>query len=930
MILNFQGRVAVEGVNFDSTTAGHDGIFRFALVNGDGSETFWSNDATSVAGSEPAAGVTLPVVKGLYSVLLGDTAAPLSMAAIAPGVFTHSEVRLRVWFDDGVHGSQLLSPDQRIAAVGYAMVAQTIVDGAVTSSKLAAGAVGMEQLGAAAVHADHIAPGAVGNAQLADASLSISTGIGLAGGGILALGGTIVLENTGVTSLAGGGGVTVSASNGSITLGSNATPLGLPSTMVLRDNNGGFAAGTITAAAFAGSGAGLTGVPGTLPWVVIAGNAQQAVVNTGYLANAADAVTITLPAVAAVGDIVRVSGIGAGDWAIIPGSGQSVSGFDSGLGPVGSQGAGAAVQFVGNGTWQPMKETQLGPATVQASQLANGAVTSTKLAPAAVQAAHLAPASVGNSKLANSSITINTGAGLVGGGVLSLGDTITLGIPNGGIAAGQLAVNAVQMASIAEGAVTSAKLAQNAALANLNAGSVRQLAGTWDTTTFKGLNLQETGNGLLKPSLVLDRGIGPKGRLTYQKSSFGATWSGLVLGINANWHEDDGYAYDDLAHSQSILQMEYEYTSPIGLLNELNWTSAGRRIFFCYGGAVDSTKAAVLLMAPSKVLVPQNESSGEPAFVIEDYSGGTAPARTSLTIQNSNTVAGTSRGSVIRLLGAGSNGVDWYVGTDFALNGGNNFFVQDSKAVTSRFFIDGAGKVGINNSTPAAQLDVNGAVRIAGAIEAGGTVNATGYTVNGAPLQTVKHGLTYSGGQVRAMGQAMGTGWVWRTPMSLLNAFTPFGGGSAPNNASYEQGVFVPQIHTETARGCITLPRTWANGVQVRVRAWYCLHPTEMASTAPSNAVALFQGIAGRSTAPVSVAESFSAGWDLSDPSSGVATFPLAGGISGALLVDERTYTIPMNANLDSRLILFGRYGTDPGDTESKAIYFIGISVEEI
>src|SRR5437870_2081034 len=68
-IINYQGRVMVNAVNFTGT-----GRFKFALVNAGGSQTFWSNDASSVAGSEPAAPVTLTVNRGLYSILLGDTA----------------------------------------------------------------------------------------------------------------------------------------------------------------------------------------------------------------------------------------------------------------------------------------------------------------------------------------------------------------------------------------------------------------------------------------------------------------------------------------------------------------------------------------------------------------------------------------------------------------------------------------------------------------------------------------------------------------------------------------------------------------------------------------------------------------------------------------------------------------------------------------
>ncbi len=87
--------------------------------------TYWSNDGTSSVASEPAATVSLAVAKGLYSVQLGDTALT-NMMAVPGSVFNNPDVRLRVWFNDGTNGSQLLTPDQRIASVGYAMVAGSV------------------------------------------------------------------------------------------------------------------------------------------------------------------------------------------------------------------------------------------------------------------------------------------------------------------------------------------------------------------------------------------------------------------------------------------------------------------------------------------------------------------------------------------------------------------------------------------------------------------------------------------------------------------------------------------------------------------------------------------------------------------------------------------------------------------------------------
>ena len=121
-IINYQGRVVVDKTNFTGT-----GKFKFALVITTGIVTQWSNDGTSSSGSEPTSAVSLQVVNGLYSVLLGDTSIPNMTQPIPISAFTFSsDIRLRVWFNDGVHGFQLLSPDQRIAATPWAMVAAKV------------------------------------------------------------------------------------------------------------------------------------------------------------------------------------------------------------------------------------------------------------------------------------------------------------------------------------------------------------------------------------------------------------------------------------------------------------------------------------------------------------------------------------------------------------------------------------------------------------------------------------------------------------------------------------------------------------------------------------------------------------------------------------------------------------------------------------
>ena len=109
-LINYEGRIAAGGVNFDGS-----GHFKFALVDDAGTTSYWSNDGTSTAGSEPAAAAPLTVSKGQYTVLLGDASLP-AMAAIPDGILDHPGRFLRVWFNDGVNGSQQLHPDQLITA----------------------------------------------------------------------------------------------------------------------------------------------------------------------------------------------------------------------------------------------------------------------------------------------------------------------------------------------------------------------------------------------------------------------------------------------------------------------------------------------------------------------------------------------------------------------------------------------------------------------------------------------------------------------------------------------------------------------------------------------------------------------------------------------------------------------------------------------
>jgi len=65
------------------------------------------------------------------------------MVPIPASLFTDGNLRLRVWFDDGAHGIQQLSPDHPLTSVPYALA---IADGAVTSNKIAPGTITADKL----------------------------------------------------------------------------------------------------------------------------------------------------------------------------------------------------------------------------------------------------------------------------------------------------------------------------------------------------------------------------------------------------------------------------------------------------------------------------------------------------------------------------------------------------------------------------------------------------------------------------------------------------------------------------------------------------------------------------------------------------------------------------------------------------------------
>lgn len=111
-MFNYQGRVLVQGVPYTGT-----GRMKAAIIATTSTSSvfsIWSNDGTSVAGSEPTNFFDVSVTAGVFDIMIGDTTVS-GMAAIPAIMFNRDdELKVRVWFNDGVHGYQQLAPDRRL------------------------------------------------------------------------------------------------------------------------------------------------------------------------------------------------------------------------------------------------------------------------------------------------------------------------------------------------------------------------------------------------------------------------------------------------------------------------------------------------------------------------------------------------------------------------------------------------------------------------------------------------------------------------------------------------------------------------------------------------------------------------------------------------------------------------------------------------
>jgi hypothetical protein len=123
--ISYQGRVSVDGQPFTGT-----GDFCFLILSKDDDPqtedvALWSNESNNPDDTSRPANVSIRMVvrDGLYSTALGGGGMP----ALVADDFRNSRTYLRVWFSDGESGFEQLTPDVRLHATPYAMVAQALI-----------------------------------------------------------------------------------------------------------------------------------------------------------------------------------------------------------------------------------------------------------------------------------------------------------------------------------------------------------------------------------------------------------------------------------------------------------------------------------------------------------------------------------------------------------------------------------------------------------------------------------------------------------------------------------------------------------------------------------------------------------------------------------------------------------------------------------
>jgi hypothetical protein len=288
--------------------------------------------------------------------------------------------------------------------------ASNLSSGTVPSAQVSGSYTGITGVGTLTTGAIGTGFTAIPNSALANNSVTVAAGTGLSGGGTVALGGSITLNNTGVLSITGTANqITANVATGSILLSlpqsiaTSSSPTFAGATL-----NGTLVATAINAGTIGNTGATLTGTLSTASQPNVTTLAGITSLGTaGVTTTAAGNFTVTGNLI--VSGTTNTINNTVVETTVYTSTIDATTIRSATLGNIGAN-------IVGTGTYlTSLNASNFSSGTVPLAQLSG--ITTSQFS---------ATAGITNSQLANNSVTVSTGTGLSGGGTIALGGSITL------------------------------------------------------------------------------------------------------------------------------------------------------------------------------------------------------------------------------------------------------------------------------------------------------------------------------------------------------------------------------------------------------------------------------------------------------------------------------------------------------------------------
>lgn len=112
--------------------------------------------------------------------------------------------------------------------------------------------------------------------------------------------------------------------DGDLIIGSSVAPKLRRGPLISSDGSITWTFGNGTIDGVVSGGASATYIDGVTAWTNVTGTSQALAINQGYQANNAGLCTLTLPATAALGTVIKIRGYGAGGWLIAQNASQQI------------------------------------------------------------------------------------------------------------------------------------------------------------------------------------------------------------------------------------------------------------------------------------------------------------------------------------------------------------------------------------------------------------------------------------------------------------------------------------------------------------------------------------------------------------------------------------------------------------------------------